>query len=330
MAGFKVIQPGIFSLLQDAGRYGWHGIGLTTGGPMDRQAFRWANRLCGNNESGNNESGNNDSGNHTNSTAIEVTVGGLVLEAKSHSSIAVTGAEIPLTINRQPAALWQTHQVKPGDRIELGYATQGSRGYLAVAGGFQAEAIFDSQATVPREALGGLHREGQPLKTGDNLPCPAPDQQLPLLRVPEKLRPANGSALLRVILGYQQHAFTEIQKQLFFSSEYKATDSSDRMGYRLSGAQISPSIGGILSEGICLGAIQVPADGQPIILLRDRQTIGGYPKLGSVLSLDLDRLAQLMPGDTMRFEPISIDQAHNALLLAEQKFTAAQLETVDV
>lgn len=316
MAGFKVIQPGIFSLLQDSGRYSWHGIGLTTGGPMDRQAFRWANRLCGN---------------HDVSAAIEVTVGGLVLEAESHSSIAITGADTPLTINNKSAPLWQTHYVMAGDRIELGYATKGSRSYLAVAGGFQAEAIFDSQATVPREALGGLHQDGQPLKTGDNLPCPELDQQPPLLRVPERSRAdINGRATLRVILGYQQDAFTEVQKQLFFSSEYKVTDSSDRMGYRLNGAQIAPSIGGILSEGICLGAIQVPADGQPIILLRDRQTIGGYPKLGSVLSLDLDRLAQLMPGDILRFEPISIDQAHNVLLLAEQKFTATELETVDV
>ena len=316
MGGFKVIQPGIYSLLQDAGRFGWHGIGLTTGGPMDRQAFRLANKLCGNNDD---------------SAAIEVTVGGLVLDAKNHSSIAVTGADIPLTINSKPVPLWRTHHVTPGDRIELGYASKGSRGYLAVAGGFQAEAIFDSLATVCRESLGGLHQDGQPLKADDILACPESDQQPRLLSVPENLRPDNnGTETIRVILGYQQHAFTEVQKQLFFSSEYALTNSCDRMGYRLSGAQITPSIGGILSEGICLGAIQVPADGQPIILLRDRQTIGGYPKLGSVLSLDLDRLAQLVPGDTLRFEAISIDEAHNALLLAEQKFASTKLETVDV
>jgi allophanate hydrolase subunit 2 len=102
------------------------------------------------------------------------------------------------------------------------------------------------------------------------------------------------------------------------------------MGYRLNGAPIAPAIGGILSEGICLGAIQVPADGQPIILLRDRQTIGGYPKLGSVLSLDLDRLAQLMPGDKLRFESISIEQAHNALLLNAQQCVSADLEQIHV
>lgn len=316
MTGFKVIQPGIYSLLQDAGRFGWHGIGLTTGGPMDQQAFRWANKLCGNDDK---------------SATIEITVGGLVLEANCYSSIALTGANVPLTINHKPAPLWQSHWVKPGDRIELGYAIQGSRSYLAVAGGFQGEPIFDSLATVPREALGGLHQDGQPLKTGDHLPCPQLDPQPPALQLPDRLRPDQGStAILRVILGYQQDAFTEVQKQLFFSSEYSITESSDRMGYRLNGAQIAPSIGGILSEGICLGAIQVPADGQPIILLRDRQTIGGYPKLGSVLSLDLDRLAQLMPGDKLRFKSISIDQAHNALLLNEQKILAAKLERVVV
>lgn len=316
MTGFKVIQPGIYSLLQDAGRFGWHSIGITTGGPMDQQAFRWANKLCGNNDK---------------SAVIEVTVGGLVLEAECHSSIALTGANMPLTINHKPVPLWQTQRVKPGDRIELGYANGGSRGYLAVAGGFQAETIFESLATVPRESLGGLHRDGQPLKAEDYLPCPQPDPKPPVLRIPDRWRPHHsGTAVLRVILGYQQDAFTEVQKQLFFSSEYSLSDSCDRMGYRLNGAPIAPAIGGILSEGICLGAIQVPADGQPIILLRDRQTIGGYPKLGSVLSLDLDRLAQLMPGDKLRFESISIEQAHNALLLNAQQCVSADLEQIHV
>ena len=313
-SGLRVLQPGIFSLIEDAGRFGHHGIGLTSGGPMDSQAFHWANRLCGNPLS---------------AAAIEVTVGGLILEATVDTTIAITGATVPFSINRQTRELWQSHPLKVGDRIELGFALSGSRSYLAVAGGFTIKPIFNSAATVPREALGGLHCDGTALQAGDLLPCsvnPARQQ----LRVPENQRPdyADNSALLRVILGYQQQAFSTVSQQRFFSSEYRVTESSDRMGFRLKGPAIQSTLDGILSEGICLGAIQVPADGQPIILLNDRQTIGGYPKLGSVLSLDLGKLAQLLPGGSVRFEAISIEQAHNTLLLSQQRFNDSVLETL--
>ena len=314
MIGLKVIQPGIFSLPQDSGRFGQHAVGLTTGGPLDSNAFRWANRLCGNG---------------VEATAIEVTIGGLVLESTTTTQIALTGADIPLTINKQPAALWQSHTINPGDRIELGFATSGSRGYLAVAGGFQIDPIFNSASTVPREALGGLTQDGTPLQTGQLLPCETVKDSRGCQAVPRHLVPdyGNNSALLRVVLGYQQEAFSNLQKQVFFTSQYAVTESSDRMGYRLKGSKITPSIEGILSEGICLGAIQVPADGQPIVLLNDRQTIGGYPKLGSVLSLDIGKLAQLMPGGTVRFEAISVEQAHNLLALDQHQFLNASLES---
>ena len=139
MIGLKVIQPGIFSLPQDSGRFGQHAVGLTTGGPLDSNAFRWANRLCGNG---------------VEATAIEVTIGGLVLESTTTTQIALTGADIPLTINKQPAALWQSHTLNPGDRIELGFSTAGSRGYLAVAGGFHIDPIFNSASTVPPRSSG--------------------------------------------------------------------------------------------------------------------------------------------------------------------------------
>ena len=312
--GLKVIQAGIFSLIEDGGRFGMHGIGVTTGGPLDSNAFRWANRLCNN---------------ALQTAAIEVTIGGLVLESRVTTTIALTGAAIPLSINHQPQKLWQSHQVKPGDRIELGFALSGSRGYLAVAGGFEVEPIFDSAATVPREGLGGVHGDGKSLQAGDLLPCHNSVTSARLC-VPEGERPdyTDNRALLRVVLGYQQHVFSKLQKQLFFTSEYSVTESSDRMGFRLKGAAIKPAIGGILSEGICLGAIQVPADGQPIVLLNDRQTIGGYPKLGSVLSLDIGKLAQLLPGGSVRFEEISVEQAHNLLLLDQHRFQNRALEKV--
>jgi biotin-dependent carboxylase-like uncharacterized protein len=307
----KVIKPGIYSLLQDGGRYGQHSMGLTTGGPLDRNAFRWANLLCENSQD---------------SASIEVTVGGLVLESTVTTTLAVTGADIPLSINKQPAALWQSHSVNPGDLIELGFARSGNRAYLAIGGGFQAEAIFNSVATVPREGLGGLNADGAALKSGELLPC-KPTENASLWQLPENLRAdyRENSALLRMVLGYQQECFNETQKQLFFNTQYSVTKNSDRMGFRLQGAEIIPTIEGILSEGICLGAIQFPADGQPIVLLNDRQTMGGYPKIGSVLSVDIGKLAQLSAGGTVRFEAISIDQAQSLLAENEKQFVSNRL-----
>ncbi len=301
-SGFLVRQPGLMTLIQDAGRFGQHGIGLTCGGPLDAEAFSWANRLCGNNEG---------------VTALEVSFGGLTLEAQVATRIAVTGAELPLKINGQEQELWRSHAVNAGDLIELGYATNGCRAYLAVAGGFDVPHSFGSAATVSRESVGGLN--GGKLEPNDFLPCAEASANGCLL-LAEDHRPAYGkNAHLRVILGYQKQAFSDLQIARFFTSEYETTDRSDRMGYRLNGPEIKPAIDGILSEGICHGAIQVPADGQPIILLNDRQTIGGYPKLGSVLSLDTAKLAQLTPGSTITFEAVTIDDAHNLNLLTKRR-----------
>jgi biotin-dependent carboxylase-like uncharacterized protein len=312
MKGLRVIQPGIQSLIQDRGRYGFHNIGLTTGGPLDRNSFRWANRLCGNDEA---------------MAGIEIMVGGLVLEAQISTQIAVTGAHIPLKINQQAVECWRSHAVRPGDRIELGYATAGCRAYLAVSRGIQVKAIFNSVSTVVREGLGGLEQEGGALKSGDILPCESTDNQ-PCFSLPAAHRPVveTERITLRVVLGYQEATFKH--KQRFFSADYRVSENSDRMGYRLSGPAIKSSITGMLSEGICLGAIQFPADGQPIILLSDRQTIGGYPKIGSVLSIDIDKVAQLMPGKKLRFEAIGIEQAHNLIHLHEQRFATTSVDKI--
>ena len=286
-------------------------MGLTTGGPLDRSAFHWANLLCEN---------------PMDSASIEVTVGGLVLESTVTTTLAVTGADIPLSINKQPAPLWQSHSINPGDLIELGFARSGSRAYLAVGGGFQADPVFNSVATVPREGLGGLHADGTALKSGDLLPCKR-IENTSLWQLPENLRAdyRQNSARLRVVLGYQQEHFSDTQLQRFFNSGYSVTKHSDRMGYRLEGAEIIPAIEGILSEGICLGAIQFPPDGQPIVLLNDRQTMGGYPKIGSVLSVDIGKLAQLSAGGRVNFEAISIEQAQSLLAENEKQFVSKQL-----
>lgn len=295
----KVIQPGILSLLQDSGRQGKHRIGLTNGGPLDGEAFYYCNRLLGNPEG---------------CTAIEVSFGGIQLESQLDTFICVTGATMPLRINGTDKPLWEVHRIKAGDIISLDFASRGCRAYLGVADGFSIDPSFGSTATVMRENIGGLH--GDKLHSGDELPCAEVRDRrryyLPADRQPHY----QNTVTVRVIPGYQQHHFSRLQQRRFFSHSYTVSDRCDRMGYRLEGAPIVCDIEGILSEGICFGAIQVPADGQPIVLLNDRQTIGGYPKIGSALSLDAARLAQLTPGGTVHFAPVSPHGAHNALHLA--------------
>ena len=312
MNGFTVIQPGLLSLIQDSGRYGQHRIGLTTGGPLDPFAMGWANRLV------RNEPG---------ATAIEASFGGLELEARINSLVSVTGGDQPLEINGEKRDTWRSHRVEVGDRISLGFAGQFCRSYVAVHGGFDIPPKFGSAATVVRENLGGL--EGGKLQSGDELPARG-TSETDCLKVPEFTRPEySNEVTLRVIPGYQQHQFTRLQQRRFFSGRYSVTDRADRMGYRLEGPAIECDIDGILSEGICMGAIQIPADGQPIVLLRDRQTIGGYPKIGAALSLDTAKLAQLMPGATVRFEPVTPYFADNAFHLAHSLFNRFQPEPVN-
>jgi biotin-dependent carboxylase-like uncharacterized protein len=307
MSHFIVKQPGLLTLIQDRGRYGAHNLGLTNGGPLDPLAFDWANRLLGND---------------INDTCLEVSFGGLTLESQVDSYIAITGAELACKINGKVIEQWRSHVIHKNDLLEFGYATAGVRAYLAVCGGFQIAPSFGSSATVVREKVGGLN--GDKLQTDDELPC-ATTSTSSSLSVAEVDRPQYGTqcgkqSILRVVLGYQQQAFESLEQLKFFGSDYKVTDRSDRMGFRLEGEAIHTDMVGMLSEGICHGAIQIPADGQPIVLMNDRQTIGGYPKIGSVIPIDTARLAQLQPGSSIKFEEISLEDAHNIHILHQSRY----------
>ncbi len=310
MSGFRVEQPGLLSLLQDRGRFGAHNLGLTTGGPLDYLAFDWSNRLLGND---------------VNATAIEIGFGGLVLAADCSARAAITGATAACKLNGEVLPQWQSFDVSPGDRLEIGFASAGTRIYLGVAGGFDIAPSFGSTATVVREKIGGLG--GDKLKAGDLLPC----GERPTgghWRLAEPDRPQyNDRARLRLVPGYQQAAFAPAQQWRFFNSEYRLTDRCDRMGFRLEGESVHSDMISMLSEGICHGAVQIPADGQPIVLMNDRQTIGGYPKIGAVIPGDTSRLAQMSPGGRVRFEPISIEQAHNIHVLEQARFVRTALES---
>ena len=299
----RVVQPGVLSLLQDSGRQGQHRLGLSNGGPMDREAFHYCNRLLENAPA---------------STVIEISVGGLQLETLVDTYICLTGAPMPLSINGQDKTLWEVQRVRAGDSIQVGFAQAGCRSYLGVANGFTIEARFGSTATVVRENIGGLR--GCSLQVGDQLPCPIATTRKQYY-LADRDRPRYQKTLtVRVIPGYQQRHFNRAEQRRFFGSTYFISDRCDRMGYRLEGPVIVCDIQGVLSEGICFGAIQLPPDGQPIVLLNDRQTIGGYPKTGAALSLDVARMTQLVPGDSVHFAPITHHTARKALELA-QRFT---------
>ena len=311
MSSYTVLAPGVLSLLQDLGRFGQAALGLTTGGPMDPQSAYWANRLLSNPQG---------------STLIECSVGGLQLKANGSSYIAVTGANAALTINGRAAQAWTTHKVSNGDVIELAMASQGLRCYLAVAGGFDVKPQFGSSSTVLREGVGGLN--GNKLQAGDNLPA-AQVTSLPRLQLPVQYRPQfNRILTLRLIEGYQAASFASTERQRFYLNSYQVTPQADRMGYKLKGGAIRCQQSQLLSEGICYGAVQIPPDGQPIVLLNDRQTLGGYPKIGSVLSLDCALLSQAGAGVEVYFTPISAEQAHNALCLAKVRTDAISSQLV--
>lgn len=302
----QVLRAGVLSLLQDSGRKGQHRLGMTSGGPLDPEAFHYCNRLL-------------ESPAH--STTIEISVGGLQLEAQVDTFICVTGATMALHINEEERTLWEVHPVSAGDIISLGFAARGCRSYLGVAGGFNIEPSFGSTSTVLREHIGGLR--GDKLQAGDELPCD-PVQQCRHYCLPPEHQPRYHKTLtVRVIPGYQQRHFSRKQQRRFFSTPYTVTDRCDRMGYRLEGEPLQCKITEFLSEGICFGAIQIPPDGQPIVLLNDRQTIGGYPKIGSALSLDAARITQLVPGSTVHFTPISVHTAQRALDLT-RRFTLSR------
>lgn len=299
----SVVNAGMLSLLQDAGRRGQHRLGLSNGGPLDRGAFDYCNRLLQNTPG---------------TTAIEISVGGLELKTQVDTYICLTGAPMPLSINGEARPGWEVHPVVAGDHIHVGFTKSGCRAYLGVAEGFTIVPIFGSTATVVREQIGGLR--GESLRTGDQLPCPTVTHRKRRY-LPEKDQPRYQNTLtVRVIPGYQQRHFSRLEQRRFFASRYRVSARCDRMGYRLEGPAIACDIDGILSEGICFGAIQLPPDGQPIVLLNDRQTIGGYPKIGSALSLDVARLTQLTSGCSVHFAPISPHTARRALQLA-QRFT---------
>lgn len=302
---FQVLKPGFLSLLQDYGRHGQQHLGMTPGGPLDEHAFLWANALL-------------DNG--FNAAALEITLGMVQLQATAATQCAITGADLGASLNGRPIPPWSSFRVEAGDTLAFATPRSGLRAYLAVSGGFQVALQQGSCATVVREGSGGLDGRGRALAAGDRLTFEAADWQ-PEKRVAAEFIPDYSVPLsLRVLPGYQWQAFIPSERARLFNSEYTVSQKIDRMGYRLQGAAIDCPLDGIISEGISFGAIQVPKDGQPIILLRDRQTIGGYPKIGCIASLDAAQLAQRGPGAVIRFQQADFAEVEEERLQFDRFF----------
>ncbi|ANF57737.1 biotin-dependent carboxyltransferase family protein [Halotalea alkalilenta] len=291
----ELLEPGVLSLIQDRGRIGSQRFGVSRSGVMDPHAAAWANRMLDN---------------PVGSALIEVTLGGLRLRAREDTWLAFTGARMALHLDGRPLSGWSRFAIRAGQTLSVGFASSGQRGYLAVRGGFLVEPKLGSVATHARNRLGGLHGDGRPLARGDLLAHPPGGDAFRLgARAPWKMIPDYREVpLLRVLPGGDHRHFPAAQIERFFDQRWQVSASSDRMGIRLCHEQPLREVPSRkMSLGICPGAIQVPPNGEPIVLMSDCQTMGGYPLFGWLHPLDLGRLSQVPARQEVRFAPIDVE-----------------------
>lgn len=281
-------------LLQDSGRFGVRHLGVTQGGAADWVSMSWANTLLGNSPE---------------AAVIEVTLGGLTLLAEQDCCLALAGADLGAMLDDRPLAPWRSFFLGKGQRLRFTQPILGARAYLAAPGGFAALPVLGSRSTVVREELGGLDGLGKPLAKGELLNYSGSAFVLRSLS-PQQVPDLDLNSPLDVVLGAQIGLFSGLSLFDAFNSDWTLDTRADRMGMRLLGPELTYLGTPMISEGIPLGAIQVPPDGRPIVLLNDRQTIGGYPRLGALTPLSLARLAQCLPGRVIRLKPILQNTAH--------------------
>ncbi|MDR0137570.1 biotin-dependent carboxyltransferase family protein [Metabacillus idriensis] len=315
----KVNKSGLLTSIQDLGRYGSQKYGVIASGAMDTLSHRIANMLVGNSE---------------NEAAVEMTMLGAHFEFQSDSMISICGGDLSPILNDRPAKMWRPLFVKKGSLLTFGGAKKGCRAYLAVAGGIEVPEVMGSKSTYLRAGIGGY--EGRAIENGDILSVGKMSEQSIKLHEalhdsalyseiewsasPEFIPFLREDESVRVIKGRQFEGFTEESKSMIFSETFKITPNSDRMGYRMEGPQLTlEDKTEMISEAVSFGTIQVPADGNPIILLADRQTTGGYPKIAQVASVDLPYLAQFKPGEVVRFKEISLEEAQELLIDNERR-----------
>lgn len=290
----KIVMPGALTTVQDGGRHGFQEYGITTSGVMDRQAYRKANYLAGN---------------PGGEAVLETVLFGGAMEFTKDTVIAVTGADMEPKRGKERLPMNRPILMREGDILNLGTAKNGCRTYIAFGGGIDVPLVMGSRSTNLKCRVGGI--EGRPLKAGDIFEtgqAAAGYEEIKDRAV--KAAIYSDEITVRVIGGPQEEYFTENGRKTFYGNVYTISDQSDRMGYRMKGPAVESSNGtDIISDGIPLGAVQIPADGEPIVLLADRQTTGGYAKIAVVCSFDIPLLVQGKPGDRVRFQKISAEEA---------------------
>jgi biotin-dependent carboxylase-like uncharacterized protein len=306
----RVVQPGMLTTIQDRGRWGLQARGVPVAGPMDLRAHRMANALVGNS---------------VDAATLEVTLIGPELEFEDERVVAVAGAAFETTIDGRPAPRATAFMASAGARLRFGSRLGGARAYIGIAGGIAVEPTLGSRATHLISRMGGLG--GRQLKAGDHLPLgewrgnkPLADRTL-AVTAPLPV----GHAMVRVLAGPQAEYFVADALAALQSAPYVVGNKSDRMGFRLEGPQLRHVRGAdVISDATPLGVLQVPASGQPILLMADRQTTGGYPKIATVISADMSVAGQLSPGDTIAFVVCSPREAMAALIAQEQALMAIE------
>ena len=291
-------------LLQDAGRFGVRHLGVTQGGAADWCSMGWANWLLGN---------------ELDVPVIEITLGGFAVVAEEDCMLALAGADLGALIDGQALAPWRSFKLSKGQTLQFTQPLLGARAYLAAPGGFDAPKVLGSSATVVREELGGLDGMGLPLSKGSTLSYQGEAAQM--REVTHQQQPdLRSNEPLDLVLGAQIGQFSGQSLFDVFNSAWTLDSRADRMGIRLLGKALQYQGLPMISEGIALGAVQVPPDGQPIVLLNDRQTIGGYPRLGALTPLALARLAQRLPGAQVLLRPVVQEVAHREHVEYLQRF----------
>lgn len=306
----EVLHGGLMTTVQDGGRYGLYNLGFPPSGAMDEFSFRVANLLVGNDE---------------NAAALEATYLGPRLRFHDDRIVAVTGAEMPPTVEGDPRPNWEAFEVKAGETLAFDHLRAGARSYIAVAGGVDVPEALGSRSTYARVSLGGY--EGRALKEGDLLPLGQPPPggaRRAGLRLEERHRPTfSRETEVRIIVGLYDHRITEESLRAFLGAEWTVTTDADRVGYRYRGVElefvprdeafgVGSSPWNTCSLNYPFGVIQIPGGVEPIILMRDGVTGGNYASVGTVIHADLDRVAQSKSHDKTRFEAVSMDEALRA------------------
>lgn len=295
----RVIEPGLFTTVQDLGRPQAIAAGVTPGGAMDRFAHRAANLIVGNAEG---------------DATLECTLTGPHLVAEHSCLIAITGADLDSRVNGQAAPMWTGIFLGQGDHVTFGARRSGGRAYVAVAGGIEADRWLGSLSTNLLAARGGLH--GRNLKAGDQMGA-AREATRPAVsgrHLIENLRPRYDDHTLYVIAGPHIKRLDPHSRGELFGAAFKVSREADRMGYRLDGPRLATSGDELLSFGLTAGAVQVPHGGQAILLMADHQTAGGYPVVATVVSASMPVAAQLVPGDELHFKEVTLDRARQMRL----------------